>query len=384
MSNYSYFSTVHLPVLEQLKKYQTEDWAHLLKSIFQNENILGIDFSDINPFDRLKDLYKIVLKYNLNETNFQETIVNLLVEYFGKEVKAQETYTLIQLIGFVKPTSYFNKLFLLVCEYSNNDDLKGVYDNHSLRLHLINQIMAFDINNRLYKYLISLQSQKQIPEYYQITMKYILNNKNSLNEFNSFFKGISIYLQDEANIKYILHALREYINKQRSFEILFDWLFENFKSFQNRRENIKTFKNVLNYLFDIEEWTWDSIEDLEPLPFFYEYYVIIGALLGDSKSIAPYINKFLRSSNLKNLKKQKLCEFFGELIGEIPRIKKIRLEEKTECLILKIDILEINLMQHGEFIENGIIRRRFNHNRKSDFYLSNAIIQQSLNPKGYA
>jgi hypothetical protein len=146
-------------------------------------------------------------------------------------------------IDEVRPAMYYTPLEYLVINksYRHMSGLKApVGGKFSLQFLLINAIMDLDIDNKLYPYLISLAAVKQLPEYYQVSLRYVCF-KCSQQQFNEFMNAAINFVDDRHIMRMVYLGLNEYQYTKESFEMLYHWLL----NYKQENKQVAAFREAL-------------------------------------------------------------------------------------------------------------------------------------------
>lgn len=273
--------------LANLRTFKQKDWILTIEDLLDDGKInLNITFSDDRISQRIRQLFLYVTTYELSEFDFRDACVTLLKAYFNRtdEEAIKKSYFIIVALGEVKVSSYFEEVAtLLISTDLNNPQhvYKAEYDHIPLVYFLLDTIITFDLDDRLYNYFESKVDRICDPYYYRAMITRI-REKSDLIKFVRFNDRTLITLKNDFQVdsedakpilKSLAHAFNEVIFYRRSYEYPFEWLKSWVEAGQDRTQTI--FKNFVQYIHEELE----DYQDYDVYAMHFQFYLYLEYLL---------------------------------------------------------------------------------------------------------
>jgi hypothetical protein len=307
---YQYFSKLDNRTKGSLELLDASGWTDILLDVLNGKSLpYNIDFSESDVTTRLCELYDIVITYELNVRPYQTALVRLLTEYYGNAKKANEIFSLISTVDYVRPALFYNRLELLATKpeympmiFVKNKDRYG----YSLHFLLINTLMPLDTDRKLLQFLSGLRETKQLPEYYQVTIRYLYSYCGQ-GEFDAFMSAVFPFMDEAINRDFAIKAFKEYAYYKNELTLVYGWLFRQKRELFDREPGV-----FLDFARDLLRFLH---EDEETLVKTKDYYALVGFLSVYFTRKTPYPTEVFEriltmpANELSN--KNKLIRFLG-------------------------------------------------------------------------
>jgi hypothetical protein len=336
--NRDYIHAIDSNTVKRLKVLTVEQWSAIIGDILEEKSIdFNIVFSENSPEVKLKDINNLLSKIRVGEKAFNTALVSKVISIYGKESYLEEIYIILSVISFTKPLHEYRRLEALIT-YDRYEQMLSITKDGFLCPHfyLINSVMDFDEDWRIYKFLKSLSSEKQPSEYYQIFIRYLYNYCNQ-QEFNDFMKSTLPFCSDEGVSHFVMLGLKEYCYYKHSYELIYYWMLETHESSEERHRDIfLSFNKSIKY--NLLTTSGKALSYSYYIPFFILTELISGNKVMDSYMIADLI-----ATSSKDFSNKKRLYY---LIGR-----------KIECDDEFVYNVEKELTQYFNFKDNSDILR---------------------------
>jgi hypothetical protein len=240
---------------QSIQNLSEAGWRNVFDLILKNKSIdYDIDFTELNPIDRLKQLFDFVYTFRLDQQQlFQKVLVSVLNEEFEKAADPDLNFILIKVVDYVRPSKYYASLENLVTNVTIKPAFVGP-DGYNLHFHLINAVMPLDLDHNLYPYLRSLSVQAQLPEFYQIAIRYLFMQLDQ-KAFDDFMVLNFDNIRRQEICDTVIRTFDEYAFYKKSFILIFNWLIKYGDLLQDKHEEeFRLFvKKLETYLIDLRE-----------------------------------------------------------------------------------------------------------------------------------
>jgi hypothetical protein len=248
MPDYKYTFPVDYNTQKRLSESDETGWIEIFKRVLDDKSIdYNIDFKEFEPKSRLCTLYAVLITLKIDTANYQKALVNLTYEIYPTPENNYQSFILIQVIDYVRPSAYFPRLSLLLTNpaYKYMMAIKAP-NGLLLHLYLVNTIMHFDVDFIIYGYLktLSKSTTKYPSEYHQVFLRYIYSYCEEF-EFTSYMNGVFPLFKNEKIYHIVTLTLREYVAVKHSFRLIYQWLNEN--HLQLKVKNADVFNKFIDY-----------------------------------------------------------------------------------------------------------------------------------------
>jgi hypothetical protein len=382
MSKYNYPFFVDDETLKRLEFLDATEWIGIFKKVLHSKSIdYNIDFTDNDPFIQLKDLYGILVINNIDVLPFQQAVVQLLIEYYGDNLNNTDIFCLIQCIDYIKPARYFKYIENLITSFSfNRVSQFKADDGFSLHCHLINSIMAFDTQKTLYEYLSGMLTQKNVPEYYQVFLRYIYSYCTD-SDFISFMNKALLYFDDPTTLSFVFYALEEYIFYKKGFTNIYLWLFDLvfLSDIKPQKEIMSQILNNLTILVNKNDYQSESVA------LYYPIKALI-CILKPQKLPISLVEKIIEKHEVRDFNKLSLMYQIGRNVNDIEVFSFNSPELQSEISFATLRgkrpiVIGPDHQAEGEYLKSGINKLKSEKIRINKTYkelIADSIIRKSL------